>query len=270
MTDQDLDSTPPAEGDQGNTDGQQDASQTEQSAGAGQDAGQGLTVDNQAKDAPSTTSQGRSQQNFTRAQERVLERKLEKMLSPFIRRFDEFSSKFNQPPAQPVQNQQDVQIDYNDLPGSINRLVEMSTQKRLAQFEKEKLSGLDRNLDEKLTVREARNILLSQPEIGGDEDKLEDIQQIMKKERLDLVAMNDPVWAVQKAVSIWKQGRKNPNAPPKDTLTTITGGANRSGHKGYSVDELKKLQNIVASDAPEEDKQAAYKRIDEISGMPVA
>ena len=111
---------------------------------------------------------------------------------------------------------------------------------------------------------------MSQPEIGGDEDKLEEIQQIMKKERLDIVAMTDPTWAVQKAVSLWKQGRKNPNAPQKDTLTTITGGASRQVKGMPSADELKKLNNIVKGDLPESEKQAAYKRIEEIMRMQAA
>lgn len=246
------------------------AENTEQSASQGQEVGQD-SVGNSGSSASSNGQQGRKP-NSSWAAERVLEKKLAKMLderlNPLIERFNSF----NNPPA-PKQAEPQVEDtpDYNNLSEWIKRKIAAETNANLRKFENEKLKGLDSQMEEKLAQREARTFLLTQPEIGGDQEKLEEIKEIMREEMLDYAAMHDPLGATKKAVAIWKQRRKSPNAPPRETLSTVNGGSGNvgGGKKGASVEELKALQNVIISDAPETEKQKAYERIAELSRMPV-
>ena len=247
------------------------AETTSQEASQGQETVQSA-IDNSGNSGVSSNgTQGRPKNNGTWAAERVLEKKLAKMLderlNPVLERFKSYE---NPPAPTRVENPVDDQPDYNNLSQWIQKKISEGTQRELSKFQKEKLSGLDQQVEEKLSLREARSFLLSQPEIGGDEEKMDEIKQIMKSERLDFIAEKDPVWAVKKAVSLWKKGRTNPNAPPKDTLTTVTGGAGNMGKpKSASVEELRNLQKIITSDVPESEKDKAFARIDEIGRMAV-
>lgn len=250
-----------------------DPSQTPQGAGEGQDPGQTPPVD--GSDSPSASSPGHQGRpsNTGWAQQRVMEKKLKSLLAealgPITQRLDGLS-KPPEPaaPASPAEEK----LDYNDLPGSIQKIVEKRVQFALDKFSKDNLSNLDQKLESTAAVREARNFLWNQPEIGNDPEKVEEIKAIMRENKLDIIAAHsDPVWAIKRGFELWKQSRVNPKAPPKDTLTSITGGAGGGGGKGKaSVSELMKLQKIVMDPTTsKEDMEKASARISELAQAPI-
>ena len=260
-------STPSAAGDPGNTGGQQEPGQSVQTPAEGQNAGPG-SVGNQAV-ASSAGQQERSYQNFTRAQQRTMERTiktlLDQSLQPLVERFNSFQI----PPAPTQSVQSDAQIDLNDIPGSINRLVEIATNQRLGKFEKETLSDMGNKFGQELNVRETKTFLLSQPEINGDKNKMSEIRDIIEDDPILSIAFNlAPMDVSKEAFKRWKSVRVNPNAPQKATLTTIAGGAAKTGGiQMPSAEELQKLQKVITSNVPESEKQSAYKRIEELQQL---
>ena len=265
---EDINSTTSEEGAGVDNSASQVAEPTSQDTVQGQSSEQGSQVDNQAPSASSTGRQERKT-NSGWAQQRIMEKTIERMLSKALTPLQQRLEQIQSPPAPQRQAQEKVEIDYNDLPGSINRLVEMATKQRLEEFEKTKLNSVKTELEENLAKREARNFLKSQPEIGDDEEKLDEIKKIMKDEGLDYMAIYEPVRAIKKAVDVWKRQRINPNAPKKETLSTVTGGAVSRGPSAPSVQEMKDLQRVITSDAPEAEKQKAYERIETLSKMPL-
>lgn len=245
-----------------------DTTQTQVADSPSQEASQVQSSEHSSQvgnDAPSASSQGKqTSKNSYYAQNRIIQKEINRAISPLL---EEIRALRNPSVPQVEVPQQKIDIDYNDLPGSINRLVELATKQRLEEFEKTKLSSVRSELEESLTRREARNFLKSQPEIGEDEEKLDEIKNIMKTEGLDYMAIYEPVRAVKKATEIWKSRRTNPNTPKKETLTTITGGAVNNSKRTPTAQELRDLQKIITSDAPETEKQAAYEKIEAISKM---
>lgn len=269
MADQEVISTESGDGAGGSTPSQKDAPQNPQGSGEGQEPGQAPAVDGSG--SPGASSGGNQERKFSWANQRAMEKSVERLLSKALGPINERLNSLGKPPepAAPAQPATDDKIDYNDIPGSINRIIENRLKAELQKFTKENLTDLDTKLQGVARTQEARNFLWNQPEIGNDQDKVEEVKAVMRENKLDVVAAyGDPVWAIKRGFELWKKGRVNPNAPPRDTLTTITGGAGGGGKGKASVDELLKLQKIVMSDAPEADKQAAYVRIDELAKAP--
>ena len=263
MAEENAVSAPSTEGDHANNDGQQAASENAQASQEGQSLESG-SVDNQTPSASSAGQQTRQQHNFSRAQQRVLEKTVERLLGQSLSRFEERLSGMN-PPAPQRTTETDEQPDYNNLSGWIKKQIAEGTQRELSKFQKEKLDGLNGKIEENLTMREARTFLLTQPEINGDREKMDEIREIIENDEILSLALDrSPIAVTKEAMSRWKKSRVNPNAPPKETLSSVTGGAVNAGKKGISTEELKKLQDIIVSNAPEEDKQAAYRRIEEL------
>lgn len=266
-------STEPGAGAGGSTPLTKDAPQTPQGAGEGQDPGQTPSVDGSGSpSASSPGNQGRPS-NTGWAQQRVMEKAVKRLLADALGPINERLNGLSNPsePKTPAAPPVEDKIDYNDIPGSINRIVQSKLKAELDKFSKENLSNLDTKLEGVASVREARNFLWNQPEIGNDQDKVEEVKAIMRENRLDLVAAyGDPVWAIKKGFDLWKQSRKNPAAPPRDTLTTITGGASGGGKGRASVDELLRLQKVVMdAGTPQAEKDKAFARIEELAKAPL-
>lgn len=238
----------------------QGAGQTPQGDGQSQSQ-EGISVGNASTDASSKPQSGRSnidwalQRHIEKAVRKTLQASLQEQLAPILEALKTPSV------PQVDSGQAQDQPDYNDLSGWINRKVNALLEERLRAELPKTAKQLESGIQEKARLQEARNYLISQQDIGRDQAKLQEIRQIMDDYLMDVAS--DPVRAAEKAVEIWRQTKKNPNAPPKSHLTTISGGAGTGGKKEFSIAELKALQNrLAAGSLTMEEQEKLGKEID--------
>ena len=242
--------------------------------GAGQGAGdspqgdgQGQGTEQEPVGAPgkgtSSAGQPGRKGNSAWATERIIEKaltkhsqKLEQTLATFVERLS--------PPApkSAPANDELGEPDYNNLNGWLNKKFEQLFQKRLS----EELPNIQTRFESKLKgvtkTQEARNYLLSQEDIGSDENKLAEVAQIMERERLGIIAESDPLWAVQKAIKLYREAHRNPNAPTKGQLSTASGGAGTQFKKEASIDQIRALQTKLAGNPSQEQLEKITAEID--------
>lgn len=228
-------------------------------------------VGSEGKDASSSQSGERTKRgNVDWAGNRVLEknlsRKLERLLEEKLKPLLETIGQ-PKPSAKESVEVPEEKIDYNDLQGSIRKIVQRA-------LEAQKKQLLEKEFPEKLKqftseekfegrIQEARKWLTSQKDIGNDPDKIEEVRAVMEKEMLDIVAEKKPLEAVQKAVELWRKGRVNPDAPNKEHLQTLAGGgAPRGGKKQYSPQDLVNLQKKLAGNPTEDELEKIISEID--------
>lgn len=168
------------------------------------------------------------------------------------------------PTSQPVE-----QPDYNDLPGWIRRTVAEQVQKGLQQdlpktFDKFK-TQINGEFARTTSMQEARNYLKSQEDIGKDEQKLDEIKQVMHDNLLDYALESEPLEATQKAVKIWRAQKTNPNRPSPAELSTVGPGSVQPKKGTLSVQELLALQKKIAGPLTIEEKEKVEAQIDALT-----
>lgn len=239
-----------------------------QGADAGsQDPGQGqdsthTQVEGDGAGASSARAQERSQNNMGFASQRVIEKNLSKLVSKALKeQLEPFMGRLNpaQPPARNDAGRPAPTLDYNDLPGSISRMVEQ----RAAEILEEKLGGslgkFEQSVDQRLGQREARNYLRAQ--IGTDQEALDKVQDIMEEFKLGYAAIEDPFGAVQVAVKIYKERKGNPNVPTRGQLSTVTNGTVGSGRSKPGVKDIIGLQKKLAGNLSNEEREQVGKQV---------
>lgn len=207
-------------------------------------------------DASSKVTQARPNNSWAnqRILEKTIEKKLEAALSPLMEKLNGL----NQPPAQT--SQVDETPDYNNLNQWINKRVGELLQQQLQGVLPKQLNQfkaqLQDDVEKTTSMREARNYLLSQKDIGRDEARLAEIRQVMTDNLLDYALEADPIRTTQKAVDIWRKSKTNPNTPTKGQLSTVTGGTGSQGKKELSVQELVALQKRFTDSSISPDERA--------------
>lgn len=251
----------------------QDSQETEQ----GQNTGQGSSsVDNPGETTSSAGQQpgGRppSASAWQRQIEKALTKKLESMQSQLLDRLTEQMRSIT--PAQPAAAaavsppQSDTpEIDFNDLPNSINRLVEKRAQALLQKELPRQFESFKGTLKADSATQEARNYLLSQKDISSDEDKLAEIKEIMVKNYLVDALDRDPVGVTKHAVELWRKTRVNPNAPKPGELSTVAGaGPALNGSKQpVTADKYVELQKRLAKGGTVDEMEKLYTEIDALT-----
>lgn len=248
MADEEVGSTGAEAGAGGSTSEQQAPESTSQEAAEGQSSGQGQ-VESTSTAASSGGKSGRSNNSYW-ANQRIIEKSvraaLAEQLSPFL---DEF--KRGQSPQAPAPQKPNEQPDWNDLPGWLQGYLPKIIQEHLSKSLPQQLNQfggqLERQLSGKSRMQEARNYLISQKDIGRDNDKLAEIRKVMEDNFLEYALEHDPIAVTEKAVDIWRKMKVNPNAPPKGHLTGVTGGAGTQPKTEASIDDLRALQNKLAA-----------------------
>jgi len=236
MQDEELSTA--SDGGAGVTPEQQEASQGSQESAQSQST-EPTSVDSGESQASSKGQQAR--ENFNWANQRLLEKQIRKVLSSALdERLAPLMERLN-PPQNPPASPSKDEIDFNDLPGSIKRLVEAQLGQKINPSKlKEEILG---DLQTKTTRQEARKYLISQQDIGTDPAKHEEIQNIIANDEILMEAVGKhPLKVMQKAIEVWRASRTNPNAPLKAELGTIAGGMGNNQRRG--ADPLQKIKEI--------------------------
>lgn len=224
-----------------------------------------LQVEQSSTDASSTQRQGRSQENANRrvienAVKRSLESALQEKLNPLIERL----STIQQPPAQ--QNQAQETPDWNNLNSWMQQKVQSLLEERLRSALPPMLNQFQGRLQNEfqstVKMQEARNYLISQKDVGRDENKLAEIRQTMEENLLDYALDSEPLEATRRAVEIWRQKKVNPNTPQKSQLTTVTGGTATTQKGTPTVAQIRALQDRIANNPTMEQQEQLEKEID--------
>lgn len=234
-----------------------------------QDVSQTLEkVDKSEENASSVSEHKRSKGSWAteRIVERAVKRQLSEALTPILEKLDNLSNFKSDIPYDTGKKSDDIgEPDLNNLSAWIKETIKRHTDRELSDKVQNKINELTVNINRDNRTREARNYLLSQEDIGNDEDKLAEIEQIMKDNLLDYAAIHQPLSAVKKAINLWRRNRINPNAPKKQELSTISGGMSGNiGKKELSIEQLQNLQKILSSDLPESEKEKIYPLIDNL------
>ena len=229
-------------------------------------------VDSGESQASSTKGPARS--NYNWANQRTLEKAITKILSssldsrvkPLEESLKSLLERLTPPPGQEAQK---GEIDYNDLPGSINKIVETLLKQR-EDIATKKLSELKSELlmdiSTQTSKQEAMKYLQSQKDIGSDTSKHEEIQDIIVNDKILYHSLPDyPVDVMQEAVKRWRESKKNPMAPGKDELSTVTGGmgAARRG-EGLSSQRIKELTDKAAGQLNSEDREKLNSEVEKL------
>ena len=199
-------------------------------------------------ESQASSNPGQARQNFNWANQRILEKAVTKILSSSLDSRltpleQSLKSLLERLPEKPQgQTAQTNEIDYNDLPGSINKMVDTILKQR-ESISTKKLSDLKGELMNDISTQtsrqEARKYLQSQKDIGTDASKHEEIQDIIVNDEILLSAIDRyPVKVMQQAVERWRASKKNPMAPGKDELSTVAGGMG-AARRGQEISPLK-------------------------------
>lgn len=249
----------------------QDAGSQSQDIDQGQQSEQGLQVDNSGSGASSTSQQGRQNQNPNgrNAELRIFESKFNKKLDAIQTLLSEKLSHI-QPPAANASPGQDGHAGGMDFSSTdaITQSIRNMIQSELSQFKTAELPKFKKEFKNEFqtenSMQEARKYLISQKDISGDQDKLDEIQRVMEENLLHYALSNDPLGATQRAVDLWRKTKANPNAPRADQLTMVGGGQSQSSKTQTSMQKIKELQRKVVSGLPESEAQKVYAEIDAI------
>lgn len=260
----------PSGGDAGGDPASQQAADPQAQAPGQEQSSEPGSVDTGESQASSKRGQARefnwaNQRLIERAVTKVLSSTLEAKLAPLIERL--------QPQQLPPASQPETktEIDYNDLSGSINRLVQSALESRMGQTIpklKEELTG---SLKSTSKLQEARNYLISQSDIGQDQSKHEQIQEIIANDEL-LYGMVEsrPLMVIQRAVEQWRKSKVNPNTPSKDMLSTMGGGMPQAQRRGGEVNpqKIRELQEkVIRSDLPAEEREKLNREIETLMSV---
>ncbi len=244
-----------AEGAAGDTGTRQDAEPTSQDTAQDQTAPQAEVGQT---DQTSSEGQQAGKQRGRWSTERLVERAIKSQMEPLLEKLNTLST-----PAAPEPQQEDFGTpDYNNLEGWLKTVIPKLVERRMSESLPKSLESFKGELKNASRTQEARNYLISQEDIGDNEAKLEQVEQVMKEHMLDFAAVHQPLRAVQKAVKIWRDGRTNPTAPTKQMLGTVTGGAAPAGKHEPSVKELIGMQLKLASGLPMDEQEKLHKEID--------
>ena len=213
------------------------------------------------------SSEGKQGRKGNWATERIVERAIKKQFGDLESRIAALIQK-QQPPVPAQQDtSQDILGDpnYNDLNTWLKQAVGKLLQQKLAESLPQHLDQFKGELRNVSKTQEARNYLISQPDIGQNEDKHDEIMQVMKDNLLDSAAIDRPLKAIQKAIEIWRRGKVNPNAPTRDQLSTVSGGTGiTAGKKNFSIDELKALQMKIANGLTKDEEEKVFAQVDSL------
>ncbi len=223
-----------------------------------------VQVEGGESQASSKSVPARNNSNW--AQQRILEKSLGKLLSSKLdERLNPILERLSQIPRGNTQQPQTEEFDYNDLQGSITRLVKTLLEeqgKTVFPKLKEELQGEFKSTTK---MQEARNFLVSQPDIGNNKSRLSEIHDIIANDILLYNSLEKyPLEVIQEAATRWRSSKKNPNVPGQDELSTVTGGTGtaqrRTGQP--SIQKLRELQNKVIGNLPAEEREKLNREIE--------
>lgn len=241
----------------------QDSDTSTQEEDQNQESDQRSTVGTIDEKASSKDKQGRSKGSW--ATERIVERAIKRQLSGLEDRIFSLLQRQNPPAVHAVKQSDSLgDPDYNNLNGWLRSAVDKLLQDKLAESLPQHLDQFKGELRNVSKIQEARNFLLSQEDIGGDEDKLAEIEQIIKNNLLGYAVQHEPLKAVKKAIEIWRKERVNPNTPTRGQLSTVPGGIGSKGKRDLSVEGLRALQLKIASGLPVDEQERVFSQVDSL------
>ena len=224
-------------------------------------------VETKPTDASSVEKHGRSETNANRriienAVRRSLDAALQEKLNPLIERLQTI-----QQPHAP-QSQVEETPDWNNLNSWLNQKVQTLLEERLKSSLPPVLNQFKGNLQNEfqstVKMQEARNYLISQKDIGRDENKLAEIRQTMEENLLDYALDSEPLEATRRAVELWRSKKVNPNTPQKSHLSTVAGGAATQVKGEPSVEQILALQRRLSSNPTMEQQEQINKEIESL------
>ena len=223
-------------------------------------------------ESQASSSPTQARKNYDWAAQRTLEKSIKKVLSSALdERFSQLEKKFASQSQPTEQTAPTTEIDYNDLPGSINKIVDTLLSKRESAFNKtlpELKSELLNDISTQTSRQEARKYLQSQKDIGSDTLKHEEIQDIIVNDEILYNAIDKfPVKVMQQAVERWRDSKKNPLAPGRGELSTVSGGmgAVRQG-TGTNPQRIKDLTDkIISSNLSVEEREKLNAEIEKLT-----
>lgn len=245
----------------GNQSQQQDAETQAQAQNQGQSSeGAHSRVDSTSTDASSVEKRGRSFHANQRQLEKAIRAQLDSVLAEKLNPIIEKISSAPQTPQKQVT--QEEQPDWNNLNEWIKRQVGQNVQESVQPHLSNLQKGLMAKIQGEMKMQEARNYLLSQPDIGNDEEKKTEIQEIMVNNLLHYALDDQPLEATKRAVEIWRNSKKNPNAPPKSHLTTVQGSGISRPTGEPTLKELKALEDRLIKGGSVEEMEKLSSEID--------
>ena len=268
MADEEISSA--TEGGAGVTTEQQEAEGTSQE-GVQSQSPESTQVEGGESQASSKGQQARK--NYDWAAQRTLEKTVKRVLSSALdERFAQLEQRLSPQEKPPASQPSNGEIDFNDLPGSIQKMVNALVQQQMKDGLGKTIPQLKQEIigdfQTKTTRQEARNYLISQKDIGNDTSKHDEIQDIIANDKLLYHSVGEyPKEVMQEAIERWRKGRTNPNAPSKGELGTITGGMGGVQRKTgeVSVQRLRELQDkVVSSNLPATEREKLNLEIDEL------
>lgn len=194
-----------------------------------------------SKGTQTRNSNWANQRLIDKAVQRAISSALDAKLAPLMEKFQ---------PAQPSAPPATNDIDYSDLSGSIKKIIEATLNQRLEESLgktlpkiKEELTGSIRSTSK---LQEARNYLISQNDIGQDQAKHDEIQEIIANDPLLYASVEKmPYEVIKRAVDQWRKSKINPNTPGKGELSTVAGGM-ASGQRRTGEPSIQKLKDLQA------------------------
>lgn len=246
---------------------QTDADPQAQASGQGQSSEPGAVDPGESQ---ASSKRGQARENFNWANQRLLEKTVQKVLSSALESKLAPLMERLQPQQPPASQETKTEIDYNDLSGSINKLVQAALEARMGQTIPQLKEELVGNLKSTSKLQEARNYLISQNDIGHDQAKQAEIQEIIVNDEL-LYGMveSKPLAVVQRAVEQWRKSKTNPNVPSKDMLGTVGGGMSQTRRGGEpSLQKIKELQDkVISSNLPNDEREKLNREIETLMSV---
>lgn len=261
--------SPGTEAGAGTENPQQAADPQAQAPGQGQSP-ESAPVDSGESAASSKVPPARNNSQW--ANQRVLEKTIGKLLSSALdERLSPLIERLNGAAPSPQGDKPaENLIDYNDLGGSITKLVEKALEARLTNAIPRIKDELQGDLSSKSKLQEARKYLTSHPDIGQDQAKHEQIRDIIANDVLLYNSVEKyPQEVMETAVRRWRESRTNPNVPGKGELSTVTGGSAMGQRKGEpSMQKIRELQNkVISSNLPIEERNKLNSEIDALMAV---
>lgn len=274
MSNEEL-STASEGGSTGESGAMQDAGQVSQEARQDQsteptqvESGESQASSKSEQTRNSTSAERRISSRELRLIENAIEKRLssalDSRLSPLLERLQ---------PQQPSDTQsQGDEIDFNNLPGSIKKMVNSLVQQQMKDGLGKTLPQLKNEIigefNTKTTRQEARNYLISQKDIGSNAAIHGEIQDIIANDKLLYHSVSEyPKEVMEEAIKRWRASKGNPNAPSKAELSTISGGmgvGQRSGG-GSNLQKVRELTEKVSGNLTVEEQQKLYREIENLT-----
>lgn len=204
-----------------------------------------------------------ARKNYDWASQRTLEKTVRRVLSSALdERFTQLESRLK-PASPPATQPSSEDIDFNDLPGSIRKMVNALVQNQMKDGFGKSLPQLKDEIigefNTKTTRQEAKKYLTSQKDIGNDPSKHEEIQAIIANDKLLYHSVSDyPIEVMQEAIKRWRETKVNPNAPSKGELGTITGGmgaVQRGGSQSAEKRATEIVERLLSPSIPMDEKE---------------